>query len=105
MTPTTYEIPRGQDQALPPIFVAGAIGYPVIVRFAPGCDHGAQLTISPPGLLRIAAVARAHDGLPVAVRLTAGAQLGTALLTVERDDRVVGSVTVVVEPTSSPTPG
>ena len=71
---------------------------PLVVRVAAGCDDGAEVTITPPDVLRVAAEVKARDGLPVAVRFAPGTDPGSVLIVARRLGGDTASVTVRVQP-------
>ena len=74
MVPVVYQIPPGRGTPLRvPTLTVGSDDF-VIVRVAPGCDHGTQVVIEPAGALVVAAEAKARDGELVGVRFSAGSQ-------------------------------
>jgi hypothetical protein len=104
MMPVVYQVPLSVRHPQLPTLVAGTNAYPLIIQVA-GCDRGADVSITPPGVLRVAAEVRANDARAAALRLRAGARAGTATVTVRRDGRVTGAITVVVVPSSAPPRG
>lgn len=115
---------RGETSAAPPVrfcgrtLYAGATGLPVyrpplakgshvnpiapgssaeflLVQIAAGCRHGARFQIAPAGLVSVAKVIKASDGLPVAIELV-GLHPGSGLLTVLGSGSVHGEVPLEV---------
>jgi len=78
-------------------------GTPLFIRVAPGCTHGAAVSITPSGLVSIGARVNGHDGNPVALALT-GRQAGTAVLTANVGGHLVGRIELVVLDPNQPSP-
>ena len=85
-------------------FVEGSISGNSILELVSGCDHGANVTITPP-TVRILAAVRTTDGRDRAIELAIpGGTAGTSfhgLLTVNDGPRVIAEVAIGLTPSVS----